>query len=185
MRVLLEGRIDNRDRRECSARRVHRHDPADSARQENGVSCTPRGTAEVVDGLVDDFHGSAGGGNLLQRPVGEEANPAAVRRPERILGVLGSGQLRARPRDPEIAARAWVWTPGIAALNTRAWPSGESANEGTLNVVLRRAENSAFSGGKTGKLIESRDDEVVEGRVAKNSVVPRNSAAAIHAAHSR
>ena len=75
--------------------------------------------------------------------------------------------------------------PGIWALNTRACPSCESANEGTLSVVFAREENSAFSGGKTGKLVESRDDEVVEGRVAMNSVVPRNGAAAIHEAQSR
>jgi hypothetical protein len=54
-----------------------------------------------------------------------------------------------------------------------------------LSVVFAREENSAFSGGKTGKLVESRDDEVVEGRVAKNSVVHSNRAAAIHDAHSR
>ena len=75
--------------------------------------------------------------------------------------------------------------PGVAALNTSAWPSGESANEGTSNVLLVRAENSAFPGGKAGKLIESGDDEVVEGRVARYSVVPRKSAAATHPAHPR
>ena len=76
----------------------------------------------------------------------------------------------------------------MAALNTRARPSGEIANEGMLNVVLSRAENSAFSGGKTGNLIESRDDEddeTVEGRVAKNNVVPSSNAAAVHGAHLR
>jgi hypothetical protein len=75
--------------------------------------------------------------------------------------------------------------PGVAALNTNARPSGDSANEGTSNVLLVRAENSAFSGGKAGKLIESGDDEVVEGREARNSVVPRKSAAATHPAHPR
>ena len=92
MRVLVEGRIDHRHRRDCSALRIHRNYALPAATQKNGLSCTPRGTADVVHGL-DDFYGSAGGGNLPERSVGEEANPAIVRGPERILAVLGSGEL--------------------------------------------------------------------------------------------
>ena len=36
-------------------------------------------------------HGAAGGGGLLQLPIGKEANPKIVRRPKRILGILSSG----------------------------------------------------------------------------------------------
>src|SRR6516164_8172782 len=75
--------------------------------------------------------------------------------------------------------------PGACALNANEWPSGESANDGTLTVLLTAAANTVFSGGNTGKLIGSPDDEVVEGRAAKNSAAPRNSTAAIHAADSR
>ena len=75
--------------------------------------------------------------------------------------------------------------PGTSALNARARPSGERANDGTLTVVLIAAEKAVFSGGKTGKLIGSPDDELIEGRAAKNSAAPRNSAAAIYSAHSR
>src|ERR1700731_2047835 len=76
-------------------------------------------------------------------------------------------------------------SPGASALNTKAWPSGDRANDGTLTVVLTAGENAVFSGGKTGTLIRSRADELIEGRAAKNSVAPRNRTAAIHAAHSR
>jgi hypothetical protein len=41
-----------------------------------------------------------------------------------------------------------------------------------LTVALLAAEKAVFSGGKTGTLIGSADDEVIEGRVAKNSAVP-------------
>src|SRR5580765_6519881 len=75
--------------------------------------------------------------------------------------------------------------PGVAALKTKARPSGERANEGTSNVVLVRAANSAFSGGRMEKLIESRGDEVAAGRVARNSVVAKKSAAATHPATPR
>ena len=75
--------------------------------------------------------------------------------------------------------------PGVSALNTSARPSGESANEGTLTVVLAAAENAALSGGRTGKPIASRETGGVEGRAARNPAVPRSTAAAIQAAHSR
>src|SRR6266571_1587217 len=65
--------------------------------------------------------------------------------------------------------------PGASALNTKAWPSGDRANDGTLTVVLIAAEKAVFSGGKTGKLIGSPDDELIEGRAAKNSVAHRTS----------
>src|SRR5215471_10048309 len=80
--------------------------------------------------------------------------------------------------------------PGVSALKTSVWPSGETANEGTLTVVLTLDAKAVFSGGDTAKLIRSPDDVVVDRREARNSpvktsVVTRNSAAAIHAAHSR
>ena len=40
--------------------------------------------------------------------------------------------------------------PRASALNTKAWPSGERANDGTLTVVLIAPEKAVFSGGKTG-----------------------------------
>src|SRR5947207_10345821 len=75
--------------------------------------------------------------------------------------------------------------PDVPLLNTKAWPSGDSANDGMLTVVLTAPENVASSGGKIVKLIGSPADEVVESRAAKNSAAPRNSTAAIHAASSR
>src|SRR6478735_4719350 len=74
--------------------------------------------------------------------------------------------------------------PGVAALNTSVRPSGESAKEGTFSVVPSRAENSIFSGGKTGKRIASGDDGR-GARVATNSVVLRSSAVTSHGAHAR
>ena len=89
----------------------------------------------------------------------------------------------ARPRDPRSHPEHRL---GARHLGTehQGMAVGESANEGTLTVVLLSGE-LGFLRREDGKLVESRDDEVVEGRVAKNSVVPRNSAAAIHDAHSR
>ena len=139
MRVLLEGCIDDRDRREFPPAAFTRHDSAGSARQENGVSCPPRGAAEVVDGLLMTWTAPPAAG-ISSAPVGEEADPAAVRRPEWILGAFGSGQL-ARVHVIHRSQPEHGLDPGIAALNTRAWPSGESANEGTLTVVFVRAEN--------------------------------------------
>src|SRR5262245_27942103 len=51
--------------------------------------------------------------------------------------------------------------------------------------MLVVAEKEVFSGGKTGKLVESPDDEVIEGRAASNNTAPSSSTAAIHPAHSR
>src|SRR5262249_45350649 len=67
--------------------------------------------------------------------------------------------------------------PGACAPKTRVRPSGDSANVGTFTVVLRAAEKSVLSGGKTGKLIASPDDERVDGRVAKNNAMPTEAAA--------
>src|SRR5262249_38549672 len=78
--------------------------------------------------------------------------------------------------------------PGTTALNTKAWPSGASANEGTLTVVLIATEKTAFSGGKTWKLIGSSADvlvEFTEGRAAWNSATPRNRTAATQPVHWR
>src|SRR6266853_3407380 len=49
---------------------------------------------------------STGGGSLLHSFAGEEADPTAVGRPERILGVLGSGKrarghVRERPQPQQ------------------------------------------------------------------------------------
>src|SRR5229473_2607848 len=76
--------------------------------------------------------------------------------------------------------------PGASALNTKARPSGDSANDGMFTVVLIAAEKAVFSGGKMGTLIGSPDDEVIEGRAARNNAMPNSAAAKmIHAARSR
>src|SRR5262249_1906248 len=75
--------------------------------------------------------------------------------------------------------------PAAPALYTRARPSGERANCGTLTVWLRSREKAVFSGGKTWKLIGALGVWLTEGRAAKNNVVPKRSAAAIQAVHSR
>src|SRR5262245_45283047 len=75
--------------------------------------------------------------------------------------------------------------PCAPALNTIARPSGESAKDGTLSVVLDAAEKMVLSGGNTGKLIGSANEDVVDGRAARNAATTSSSAAATQPLHSR
>ena len=60
---------------------------------ENGVIQAPRATTKVCGCARDDLHRSASRRDLFQLAVGKEGNPAAVRGPHGILGVLSSSEL--------------------------------------------------------------------------------------------
>lgn len=75
----------------CGGHTVH---GPESGPEQDRVIDSPRGAANLCwDGLGNDLDSTAGGGHPFQSFLCEKPHPTGVRRPERVVRILGSRQL--------------------------------------------------------------------------------------------
>jgi hypothetical protein len=88
--VLLSRRIERRERRGVAASGRHSMDRPVEIRGEQDDAVPVPGSASILRRVAESLWRTAGSIDFLQLSGGEEADEAAIRRPEREGSVLGS-----------------------------------------------------------------------------------------------